>query len=298
MRNNTYSLESISICLPVYNHDMRELVEELSRQASQLSIPYQILMIDDESTSFKEKNRELLAIDSNITYEELPKNIGRSKIRNLLAEKAQYQWLLMMDCDCLIRHSDFLLKYKEACDHLVICGGTKFEEEEPNPDSILRWKYGKERDADNRNESFRSANFFILREIFQEVKFDETIVGYGHEDTMFGFALKKKGIKIKYIDNPTCHNDQVTTEVYLKRIENSLKNLLFIYHKLPIEDQKEFLKSNPALNVNQKLKRLHLSPIISFLFKVSRPLIEKNLRSKNPIIRVLDFYKLGILAQL
>lgn len=298
------SLDGITICIPVYNHDMSNLVRELSLQATTLSIPYQILLIDDASHSFKQDNRLLSSLFPNISYEELPENIGRSKIRNLLARKAKYDRLLMMDCDCQIRHTDFLKKYIEASNHLVVCGGTKFDENPIDSDHILRWKYGKKREEftaeecnSNSDKTFRSSNFLILKSIFDEVKFDETLVGYGHEDTLFGFSLKKKGIKVKYIDNATFHDDLASTDIYLKQVDNSLKNLLKIYKKIAPEDKKAFLNMNPSLRVSHTLKILHLSPFISFLFKLFRPLIEKNLRSNNPFIRVLDFYKLGILMQ-
>ena len=75
------------------------------------------------------------------------------------------------------------------------------------------------------------------------------------------------------------------------------KVLAGLNKKIAPEDKKTFLNMNPSLRVSHTLKILHLSPFISFLFKLFRPLIEKNLRSNNPFIRVLDFYKLGILMQ-
>ena len=268
MEKKSYSLDSITICIPVYNHNMSELVKELSLQATNLSIPYQILLIDDDSSYYKEINRKLTSLSSHITYEELPKNIGRSKIRNLLAQKAKYDWLLMLDCDCQIRHSDFLQKYSAVCNYPVVCGGTKFEKETPDLKHILRWKYGKEREEftaeecnSNSDKTFRSSNFFIHRSLFNEVKFDETIIGYGHEDTLFGFSLKKKGIKVKYIDNATYHDDLATTEEYLKQVDNSLKNLLSIYKNIAPEDKKAFSKMNPALNVSLTLKKLYLGVV-------------------------------------
>lgn len=300
-------IECINICIPIYNHDMSWLVTELCLQTKLLSIPYQILLIDDASEQYKEENRKLISLDPNIVYEELPQNIGRSKIRNLLAQKAKYDWLIMLDCDCQIQHPDFLERYINSgnSNSPVICGGTRFEDNPPSNNQILRWKYGKEREEfsaelcnSNSEKTFRSSNFLIHRNLFNSIKFDESIVGYGHEDTLFGFMLKKKGYKIKYIDNGTFHDDLAPTDIYLKQIENAAKNLLIIYKKLPKEDRETFLRMNPGLKVSYALKQLGLSPIISTIYKLLSSKILKNLRSKKPNMRVLDFYKLGILSGL
>ncbi|MFR9165283.1 MAG: hypothetical protein ACLVKO_03265 [Dysgonomonas sp.] len=46
----------ISICIPIYNCCVSELVSDLKKQADIVNIPYQILLIDDFSENdYREK---------------------------------------------------------------------------------------------------------------------------------------------------------------------------------------------------------------------------------------------------
>ena len=79
----------LSILIPVYNFDVRVLVEELHRQALGLSLPAEILCFDDGSAEqWKTLNREV-ALLSSVRYKEWPENLGRSRIRNALADAAR-----------------------------------------------------------------------------------------------------------------------------------------------------------------------------------------------------------------
>ena len=83
-----------TICLPVYNYDICGLVASLVKQALATNVPYEILLIDDASRSdFVSTNKNILQ-HKNIRFIGLNKNIGRAAIRNLLAQKAQYEYLI------------------------------------------------------------------------------------------------------------------------------------------------------------------------------------------------------------
>ena len=85
----------LSILIPSYNFEISKLIADLNKQATELQIKFEIVVIDDASNSyFRSKNSNIRKHDS-VKYFELSENIGRSKIRNKLAEMANYQNLLL-----------------------------------------------------------------------------------------------------------------------------------------------------------------------------------------------------------
>ncbi|MEN8805746.1 MAG: glycosyltransferase, partial [Wenyingzhuangia sp.] len=72
----------ISICIPIYNQEISNLINELTNQIRSLSLNIEIIVIDDGSEDVFE-NQNLL---KDHTYIALQENVGRSKIRNLFVE--------------------------------------------------------------------------------------------------------------------------------------------------------------------------------------------------------------------
>ena len=172
---------SLSICIPIFNHDCTDLINRLDEQCVQSGINYEIILIDDCSSLHKEANR-MLAQLPNVQYTELPQNIGRAAIRNRLAETARFSHLLFMDCDTQIIDSQFIPKYLFAvkeCNADVILGGVCYSDEMPQQPYLLRWVYGKnreERPAHERNlqpyRAFTAFNALIRKEVFEKVRFE------------------------------------------------------------------------------------------------------------------------------
>ena len=134
----------LSILLPVYNFDIRAFVHSLHQQALESGVLFEILCIDDHSAeAYKVANKAVIQLEK-VSYIELAENIGRSKIRNLLATKAQYEWLLFLDCDSKIAQGDFIKNYLLAADATsIVCGGTEYENTRPlEIAQYLRWYYG------------------------------------------------------------------------------------------------------------------------------------------------------------
>ena len=98
----------LSILIPVYNYDIFKFVSKLHYQCKAEKIKFEIIIIEDGSVNTF-KNQELQKLDS-VNYIKQEKNIGRAKIRNLLAEKAKYNNLLFIDCDSDI-YDNYIKKY-------------------------------------------------------------------------------------------------------------------------------------------------------------------------------------------
>src|SRR5688500_17883152 len=117
-------VKEIWVLIPVYNYDVSELVKALHQQCQQCLTDFEILLFDDGSDeTYKAVNRQLVNLP-NVIYYELPQNIGRAAIRNLLAQKAECSTLIFLDNDSALPDADFINRYLKAADlESVISGG-------------------------------------------------------------------------------------------------------------------------------------------------------------------------------
>lgn len=283
----------LSILIPVYNYDCRKLIYSLSAQAQKLDVEYEILVFDDGSSAFLEENREIESLP-HIVYRELEKNVGRSVIRNLLADEARFPYLIFMDCDMQVISDSYLKNYLDHIgDAPVICGGHTFCKKEDLPgNSMLHWTYGMNRESKPKKDRkmFLSGNFFIKKSVFEKVRFDEKIWNYGHEDTLFGIELIKNDIPVLFINNPLLHNGINTNKEFLDKTKSSLKNLSFIYLNLISEKEARNIR---LIATYEKFRKIGMTGILRILGITFRPIIERNLNSSRPSMLLFDFYKLA-----
>lgn len=288
----------LSILISVYNFDCRSLIQKL---LPLLPDHCEIVVADDASSDLqtKECNRALLERCKNVRYWESANNLGRARIRNKLAQLAQGDWLLFLDCDAMPWRETFITDYLSEKDNAdVICGGTKGMGQCPGNDVSLRFKYEKsyweKHSAETRNRNpydcFTPFNFMIRKGTFEEVMFDEGCLEYGHEDTLFGEALKRKGIRIKHIENPAIHTGLDTNKEFLRKTETALKSLLRVDPELKF--------NNRLTQTYLKLKRWHLIPLVLLWHAVAAKCEQKNLIGNNPSLLVFQLYKLGRFCKL
>lgn len=292
----------LSVLIPAYNYDITPLVNSLHRQAEELGIRYEIIVMEDGSKRFVDKNREITA-KSFCKHLILEENIGRSAIRNKLADEAQYSFLLFLDCDVLPYASDFLSKYLVfAKEPSVVIGGRVYDMENQDSQYSLIRKYGiaKERNTPDNvrkkhlNPVFTSPNFCIRKSIFQSIRFDESIVGYGHEDTVFGVMLTERNIKFVFIDNPVVHIGLDSNVEFIRKTDASVLNLYKLYASgvyPSIADNSKLLKYFCFVKNN------HLVPLLAVQYKLLKTLLLKTLTCKNPSLFLYDVYKLLLLCK-
>lgn len=286
----------ISICIPVYNFDVRQLVHDLLEQMDE---SMELILIDDASNEgIKQINSELKS--ERVVFFELEKNVGRSKIRNLFLNFAKNDFLLFLDCDSQVVSKVFILNYYKLISTNVrlVCGGRIYEKSCPSVSQSLRWKYGVTRESKNAkernrypNDSFMTNNFLIAKEVLASNPFDERLIQYGHEDTLLGIQLKKKQINILHIENPVLNNDVETNAVFMQKTEQSLENLQQINDFY--EDKIALENSITILRVAKKLQRYKLKWAFKLLYKLIGKSLRNNLiSSKNPSMRKFELYKL------
>lgn len=283
----------LSILIPVYNYNVLPLVEELHQQATRCNILFEIVVIDDASPqpcfdSDALRNRE------NVRLFLLRKNIGRSAIRNLLANKAIYENLLFIDAGTFPKPKFFIANYIKQIDKSVIIGSIVEEEKKPKKPYKLRWLYTKTKESNNAKEKkLTSGNFLIKKAILEKHPFNEDIKTYGYEDYMFFRNLMANNITIDFIDNPIIHDSKENANTFIKKTEQALNNL----KRLEIKNAQLFYE-NKIIKLYKKLNRYGLDKLVIILFKITKPLLMKNFNSASPSIMLFDFYKLGYFCTL
>ncbi len=295
----------ISICIPVYNFDVTELVDELIHQSKMTGYPIEIMLFDDHSLAYYRKINSKLAGRDFVNYLEFDFNIGRSKIRNRLADFATGEWLLFLDCDLVIDNPDFLKQYVDVLTKApVVCGGIKYGNKPFRQELLLRWKYGvyRERKSAARRQmkphnSFMSGNFLIEYDTYHKIRFNEEISGYGHEDTLFGIELKRRGVEVYHIDNHLLHLGLEPCHDFLVKSEQSVINLTKLMRMAP-DLRRDLERSVRILIVFRFLRTLGLIIPLRWIFRVVNPIIRKHLCGKRPSLLLFDVYKLALLAKL
>ena len=291
-----------SILIPTYNYNITNLVKDLQKQALDTMIDFEIIVMEDGSNVFLEENKTVTDLDF-CRYILLEKNIGRSAIRNKLADTAKYEQLIFMDCDAEVCFPDYVQRYAvfQRGEYVVI-GGTAYDPNEKNPDYSLRLKYGRKREMQlasarekRKYQTFTTFNFLISKSIFSKTRFDESICGYGHEDTLFGHCLFENGYEILHIDNPIIHKGLDDNETFIRKTEIATENLYRLYKT----DNYPFLANeSKLLHHFLQLKKRKLDKPIAWIFKIIKSPMKRQLFSKNPSLRLYDFYKLAYLCSL
>lgn len=294
----------ISILIPSYNYNTLPLVEELYNQSILEKIDFEIIVLDDASpvNENTEKNSKINQLE-HCRFERNETNLGRGQNRNTLIQKAQYDWILLMDCDTFPKDKNFIKKYIESSknqDKKAIFGGIIYYNEKPKDDEMLRWVFGKDREEipvqkrlSNPYHYALISNILVRKEVLLSHPFGSEIYNYGYEDIVFILGLKNENISIFHIENPAYHLNLENSVVFLEKFHSSLHNLKLVLDKEIISPDDTSLTK-----IYSKLKQLHLVKVTAFGFRIIKKSLTKNLLSKNPSLFVFDVYRLGYFCQL
>jgi len=293
----------ISVCLPIYNTFAHDLVTDLQAEIFQknFSDKIEIILIDDAS---EDKYRKANSVLEGITYHQLEKNVGRSKIRNLFLNFAKGTFLLFMDGDSLIPPSgknQFLSNYLKAINEQTncICGGRVYPKLAQIKGIELNYYYGIKIESKsaaerrkNPNVSFMTNNFLLRKTLFETVHFDENLTQYGHEDTLFGLELLARKIFIEHIENPVLNGKIETNAVFLHKSELAVENLAYIYKNY---DKKALLEQH--IRLLRWYKKFNYFPMRTFLkiiFSLIKIQLKRTLINGKGNLKLFNFYKLGL----
>jgi Glycosyl transferase family 2 len=279
----------LSILIPTYNYNIVPLVEELHKQCLECSIEFEILVYDDGSKSEINSINSTINNIQNCTFKELPNNIGRSAIRNLLGKNARHENLIFLDADVIPSSKTFIKDYLDIIIKPVSIGGVIPTKKIPNKPKRLRWIYTEKREQ----KAFCSSNFIIKKNILDKFPFDESIKKYGYEDVLFFTTLQKNDCLIYSFENPVIHivNDDANT--FIKKTEDAIENLSYLVQqgKLTKEESKVF-------KYYLYIEKLNLVKLATLVFNVLKKSIVLNLNSNNSSLLLYDIYRIGYLCQL
>ncbi len=288
----------LSILIPTKNYECRNLVETLHRQGIALGRPFEIIVGEDGSSSRGLSLNAPLAQLPHCRIIVQPQNVGRSRIRNILAQEARGKNIFFIDSDAVAEQDNILRLYSQALEESsVVCGGLYHPETPLTSSCTLRHRYeraaDKHRSAQERSrapyDKFATFCFAIRRELFLDIKFDERITNYGYEDTIFGYELRERGVEIKHIDAPLMHIGLESNTIYLAKVEESLRTL---------SQLEGTIAPTALLRFYNRLKRWNLTNVTAGLWRIFHPMLRMNLLSKHPSLTLLNIYKIGYYCNL
>jgi glycosyltransferase involved in cell wall biosynthesis len=295
---------TLSVCIPIYNSDVRALVNTLCQQIVDLPrASINIVLIDDASDPACQTINQFTA--PCVKYIQLPKNIGRSRIRNAFLKYTDADYLLFIDGDSTIQDPLFLKKYADYLTQQpieVLVGASVYQNQKPYRSQHLRWSYSTQRESldyhkrtQHQHSGFKTNNFIIRRSVLQQIPFDERLTGYGHEDTLLGLQLAKQHIPIAHIDNPVWNLKLDTNAEFLSKTDSALKNLLWLAENHPVL---RVFDHNRLLQLHMKLKQHVVFNYLIGLLTSITPILAYLLKTGYTPLFLFDLYRLLRLVQL
>ncbi len=290
----------LSVLIPTYNYNVVPLVKVLYNQLEKQNILFEVICFDNASNSILNIENETINKIEFCHFTSLKQDVGRSKIRNLLAQKSKFDWFLFLDADVLPVTNQFIENYLTSVknEEKVVYGGLKYKNEKPNSNKLLRWVYGKSREEIplkerkiTPNNHFSSANFLIRKNVFNTYNFDENLTKYGYEDTLLGLELVRNNITITQIDNPVYHLGLDESIIFLEKTKTAIESLF------KLQKQGKISKlENKLLKRYSEFKKIKAIKLLAFLFQKNEKMMKRNLISSNPSLFIFDLYKLGYLC--
>ncbi|MBM6992786.1 MAG: glycosyltransferase family 2 protein [Prevotella sp.] len=287
----------ISILIPTFNDSCLNLVDALAKQATVMDgLAWEIIVADDASTdkSIVEENLKINEIP-HCRYIVREKNVGRSAIRNFLADTAQGDWLLLIDGDGSVIEDDYLRRFVEATQQCSVCyGGYRMM---PGPKGNLRWLYERHAAARHTVEQrrkhpflcFNISNLLIRKELMLAYPLDARFTQYGYEDVLLGKQLQQAGITIHHIDSPIGFFDYEDNAHFVAKTEEGLRTLWQFHEEL--QGYSTLLYLAEKLNTISRL--FYLS-----VFQLLQNKWRRNLTGSSPSLQLFQLYKLGYLLSL
>ncbi len=288
----------LSILIPIYNFNTLPLIEELRLQLENEKVTYEILAADDKSDFIYQQQIPDLSEYANVHLLFPEQKLGRSKIRNYLAKKAKGDYLLFLDCDSKIDHNPHFIKnylniIKEQ-DPAIVVGGRIYSKNVPK-EKKLHWLYGSKVEASPLKKrskkphlSLKTNNLLVKKKVWKVCPFDEELVTYGHEDTLFGIRLSQNNIPVFHMDNSVLHAEIEDNFIFLTKTEVALTNILLLEQKVEPSLLKEHVRIYRLYSFIRKTGMFRI--LLYVLLKLKEPLRKRLV--KNPDLKLFSLYKL------
>jgi len=291
---SSFPTPKVSIITPVYNR-AKNIFHVLNALTEQTFKEFEIVISDDGSTDNTKEVVDSFRNKLNIRYSYIGENKGfrAARARNKGLEKARGQIIIFLDSDVIVspeyieHHVNAHKKYDKILVNSFVYRMKEYRED----DLGLLPKEYIEKHKDNLNDDIKYPfNIFDQEPIYQgyfldsnslSIKaehilkngFDDTFVGWGHEDTELGYRYTSKGFKFLFIKE-NCESYHIyhgvsptkdeETAINWKRLTKKYK-LKSWYNPLPKIQVEGLVKLE-----NVEIEKLNLfSDIVSSSFSIN-----------------------------
>ncbi len=296
----------LSILIPVYNWDVRPLLQRLHGQCIGLDGKEGIeIIVMDDGSSEKFDTASMAEQLSQVIYEELSVNRGRVAVRNALLDKAKGEYVLFCDADMLPDHDDFLQVYfdqaKAGCE--VVCGGISYLQSRTDEGVYSFYMYKSKKtealSAEKRNATpwryLFTSNIMLRRDILDLIRFDSRFKGYGFEDIEWAIRLSEAHT-IKHVDNTCSHMGVLTKQQVYINMRDSIENYVLLLSLHPertagsgaaiVATRLEILSVSLLTLADAVLSKLFSvlswNPLLFFVFQCDKVVLLAKVLKENP----------------
>ncbi|OGX90647.1 hypothetical protein BEN49_06230 [Hymenobacter coccineus] len=126
----------------------------------------------------------------------------------------------------------------------------------------------------------------ISKELLLRFPLDESLRGYGHEDTQLGWQLAAAAVPVHHLDNPVRHAGLETAAVFLEKSEQAVRNLAQLLRQGRVEPGARLVQ------VARRLRRAGLAPVAQAVLGAAAPALRRHLLGPRPRLAALDALKL------
>lgn len=249
---------------------LKSLLSRFEEQQGDFSDRFEVIVADDGSTDgtgkFVESQMKKKALRYPLSYLNtgLTKVFGAGMARNLGIKKAQGEYLLFIDDDC-VPHNRWVERNVMAMEkgEKVIIGYSsnlerKLKEDPPIKIEEEGWKRLYDQSRNDSLSELISASFAISRSCIERAgMFDERFCrkeGYGYEDIEFGHRLMIAGYRIHLVPDALVYTPWKSTEELSKKEEMFRKSKLTWWHVIT-HPQKDLPITPLLLQYAQKMKK-------------------------------------------
>lgn len=246
----------LSICITSYNNNLESLINRLIDQCNLLDIKTEICIADASYVPVTQEINSAIAKSAGASYSKFSPKATHGKLKNQLAQKAQYPYLLFINGSMYITQKKYLQNYVEVMQPgVIVNGGITAIGAKPKQEQLLHWQAMNSyytHDADERALFpffyLSTNNLLIPRGLFLQDPMPET--NNPAELLNYYFDLKQMGLPIIHIDNPLSTKEFLSNKrflaaerAYLRLINSWIKEKWDI-HKTDIDlpEQKQMRK--------------------------------------------------------
>jgi hypothetical protein len=131
----------------------------------------------------------------------------------------------------------------------------------------------------------------VPKDVLDQLRFEERITRYGHEDTLFGYRLREIHKDVVHIDNPVLHAGLVANREFLSKTDEALQSLLAITGF--VNEDPQFRETVTLLQYVSHLEKRGTAWLIRILFIITGPFVRRLLGWGMAVLPLFSFYKAG-----